>query len=104
MSEWDSIRSTVEAVDAVVRSYSEDIEVFQIAVNEKVTDIDSALGRLSTVWEGELQQNFDEKMKAKQQQIRAALRRAGDLKEKLDTVAAEFAAYLAMLSAAGNNE
>ena len=100
----DAIRSKVEAIDSVVRAFSADIDTFRVDVSSKVNDVDAALGRLSTVWEGTLQQNFDEKMRARQAQIRSALTRAGALKEKLDGIAAEMAAMLAILNAAGEDQ
>ena len=70
---------------------------------EKVNDIDSALFRLSSVWEGELHQSFDESMRIKQSEIRTALTRAENLKEKLDEISAEMAAMLELLKSAGED-
>ncbi|MBQ9099645.1 MAG: hypothetical protein IJY50_09500 [Clostridia bacterium] len=103
MSNNDAIRSKVEAIDSVVRRFSDDIDTFKTDVSSKIDEVDNALGRLSNVWEGTLQQNFDEKMRARQSQMRSALHRAGALKDKLDGIAAEMRAMLDILNAAGED-
>lgn len=98
-----AIISKVEAIDRVVKEFAEDIYTFKSDVGEKVNDIDSALFRLSNVWEGELHTTFEESMRIKQSEMRTALTRAGNLKEKLDEISAEMAAMLELLKSAGED-
>jgi len=98
------IRSSVEAIDTVVRNYAEDIEIFRQTVDEKMNSLDSALFQLSRYWEGPLQQQFDDKMRMRISSIRSSLERADQLKGKLDDIAAEMASLLEILRAAGSDQ
>ena len=100
----DSIRSRIEAIDFVVSGFASDIDMFKTDISQKMLDIDAAMNRLSSSWEGTLYQNFEEKMQERQHQIRNSLARAGSLKEKLDGIASEMKAMLAVLNAAGDDE
>lgn len=99
----NSIRSQAEAIDSVVRQYASDIEVFRNDVTDKMYELDSAMGRLSSVWEGSLHDKFEDKMRERQAQIHSTLLRTESLKEKLYDVASEMATMLAFLDAAGDD-
>ncbi len=97
------IRSSIEAIDSVVRNFANDIDTFKSDVSDKMNNIDSAMARLSNCWEGSLYTNFEEKMRMKQSEIRSSLARAGNLKDKLDEQAAQMAAMLEFLRQSGED-
>jgi uncharacterized protein YukE len=99
----ESIRSKVESIDSVVRKYAEDISVFQSEVDDGMRNLDSSMGRLSSVWAGTLHDNFAEKMRERQTRIRSNLRRAGLLRDDLNVISQKMAVMLERLNKASED-
>ena len=99
----NTIVSKVEAIDTVVRQYAQDIDTFRREVDDKMRDLDSAMGRLSNAWSGTLHDQFADRMRERQTKIRGSLRRAGVLKEDLHVISSRMAAMLEQLRAAGED-
>ena len=98
------IRSSVEAIDSVVRNYAENIETFRYQVSEKTNDLEGLLYQLANVWEGTLYNQYQEKMRMRLTNIRSQMDRAYNLKGKLDDIASEMAALLEVLRSAGDDQ
>ena len=104
MSDMNTIQSSNESIDAVVRSFANDLETFANSISQKVGEVDSSMGRLQNAWQGTLYDNFSDNMRAKQSQMRQTVANARRLKEKLDEVASEMAAMLEFLRMSGEDD
>ncbi len=104
MSDMNTIQSSNENIDAVVRAFANDIETFANTITQKIGEVDSSMGRLQGAWQGSLYDNFSDNMRTKQSQMRQTVANARRLKEKLDEVASEMAAMLEFLRMSGEDE
>lgn len=93
--------SKTEKIDKVIRDFARDLQEYIVVMQEELGNIRKSLNNLNSGWEGELYDAFKAKMLEKIKKIEAELKKASELKIRLDGTAQTYGRILKKLKEAG---
>ena len=96
--------SSVENIADVVNTFAKQIGEYSSEMEEQLRNFATAVNNLGSGWESSDYDKFAASMQEKINRIQNELAATGKLKEYLDSVASELAAYLEQLRQAGEDQ
>ena len=100
MSDY-TIRAKVQALDTVVKTFSEQLRAYTDAMENEITSLTNAVTALEGGWSGEYYDSFKKTMLTKVSKIRIETEAGKDLSRELNETAAELKEMLRLLESSG---